>query len=370
MVDDDLPERGAHLVTPARARLCGSMSSPAGWTTRVPGALRVAAPASTSAPARDAVAPARTRRVAKPFGSRPRRRCAFARAASPGADARGDSDESSFVSLPDLTRPGLTPWDVLGVAAARDPGFEPTAGEARAAFRRQILRYHPDVYRGAGDAAAQTRMLVAALRAVLDEETDAEEYAAREVARRTRRAAKGDDDASEDAFAFPETAADAAFVNPFTCRGVAKCPSYCNCALTAPFAFEARDDGARSVGSPFGVVARFKPGAPTYAELEAASSDANLSRGARDDAESMAYRLNCAVQQCPAPGAIAWVTPKQSAFLERAVGDFLAKAGAADADETASYIAALLAKADFENERFAAPARRAPKRSGKWVDWY
>jgi hypothetical protein len=34
------------------------------------------------------------------------------------------------------------------------------------------------------------------------------------------------------------------------------------------------------------------------------------------------------------------------------------------------YIAALLAKADFENGRFAAPARRAPKRSGKWVDWY
>jgi hypothetical protein len=44
--------------------------------------------------------------------------------------------------------------------------------------------------------------------------------------------------------------------------------------------------------------------------------------------------------------------------------------GAADAEETSLYIAALLAKADFENGRFAAPARRAPKRSGKWVDWY
>ena len=255
----------------------------------------------------------------------------------------------------------MTPWDVLGVAAARDPGFKPTAGEARAAFRRQILLYHPDVYRGAGDAATQTKTLVAALRAVLDEEADAEAYAEREVARHTRRGADDDDD-SRDAFAFPETTADAVFVNPFACRGVFDCPSYCRCALTAPFAFEARDDGSS--------VARVKSGAPTYSELEAASGNADLAQDARDDAASMAHRLNCAVQQCPAPGAISWVTPNQSEWLERAVGDFFAAPGAADADETAATIAALLAKADFENGRFAAPARRTAKRSGKWVDWY
>ena len=85
----------------------------------------------------------------------------------------------------------------------------------------------------------------------------------------------------------------------------------------------------------------------------------------------MAYRLNCAVQQCP-PGAVAWVTPKQSEFLEEVVDEFVNSStnGAADAEETRLYIAALLAKADFENGRFAAPARRAPKRSGKLVDWY
>ena len=258
----------------------------------------------------------------------------------------------------------MTPWDVLGVAAARDPGFKPTAGEARAAFRRQILLYHPDVYRGAGDAATQTKTLVAALRAVLDEEADAEAYAEREVARHTRRGANDDDD-SRDAFAFPETTADAVFVNPFACRGVFDCPSYCRCALTAPFAFEARRvaDGDENGDVLNGVVARFKPGTLTYAELERAAP--------MDDAASdMAYRLNCAVQQCPAPGALSWVTPQQGAFLERVVDDALAAAGAAALEEADATVAALLARADFENGRFAAPARRAPKRSGKWVDWY
>jgi len=84
----------------------------------------------------------------------------------------------------------------------------------------------------------------------------------------------------------------------------------------------------------------------------------------------MAYRLNCAVQQCPAPGALSWVTPQQGAFLERVVDDALAAAGAAALEEADATVAALLARADFENGRFAAPARRAPKRSGKWVDWY
>ena len=58
--------------------------------------------------------------------------------------------------------------------------------------------------------------------------------------------------------------------------------------------------------------------------------------------------------------------------LEKVVDEFVNSStnGAADAEETSLYIAALLAKADFENGRFAAPARRAPKRSGKWVDWY
>ena len=90
-----------------------------------------------------------------------------------------------------------------------------------------------------------------------------------------------------------------------------------------------------------------------------------------DAASDMAYRLNCAVQQCPAPGALEWVTPQQGAFLERVVDDALTAANrAAASDEADATVAALLARADFENGRFAAPARRAPKRSGKWVDWY
>jgi len=247
---------------------------------------------------------------------------------------------------------------VLGVAAARSPGFEPTAGEARAAFRRQILSYHPDVYRGDSlDAAAQTKTLVAALKAVLVEEAETTEaYVAR----------AGDRSEDLDVFAFPETTADAAFVNPFACRGVSDCPSYCRCVDTAPFAFEARrgaTDGDENGDALNGVVARFKPGTLTYAELERAAP--------MDDAASdMAYRLNCAVQQCPAPGALSWVTPQQGAFLERVVDDALAAAGAAALEEADATVAALLARADFENGRFAAPARRAPKRSGKWVDWY
>ena len=117
---------------------------------------------------------------------------------------------------------------------------------------------------------------------------------------------------------------------------------------TAPFAFEARRTADAPNGDVLnGVVARFKPGAPTYAELERAAP--------MDDAASdMAYRLNCAVQQCPRRARSVGYAPAgrvSGARRRRA----LTAASAAALDEADATVAALLARADFENGRYEAP---------------
>jgi hypothetical protein len=339
------------------------MSSPVRFAAHLGLAPRSTFCSSPSTSPRASSAQTRTNRRVAHFGRVAR--FAPSRAASRSDDADGEAvDEDASVFLPDLTQPGLTPWEVLGVDASDGASFNPTVGEARAAFRRQIRSYHPDVYRGSGDATAQTKILVAALRAVLDDAPRTRSTSTSTRGATDENIAKNADDA--DPFKFPESHADSVFVNPFVCRG-RSCPSYCCCVRTAPFAFEWVGETGK---------ARFKPNAPSYSELRETGADATAgsARVNDDDTAKMAYLLNCAVQQCPSPGAISWVTPGQrkalEEILENAVFEFQFRGTGANVDQSGTLIADLLRRASFENGRFAAPARRNPKNSGRWVDWY
>lgn len=95
-----------------------------------------------------------------------RRRSRHATAAS--TDDKGNSsyeDDARRVTLEDLTRPGLTPWQVLGVSTV--PPTDATVAEVKAAYRARMKVYHPDVYDGDGNGEEMARRIVAAYRAVV-----------------------------------------------------------------------------------------------------------------------------------------------------------------------------------------------------------
>ena len=303
-------------------------------------ASRVTTPPSTSTSAR-APAGAQTRwgRTSSSFRHRVTR---FPPVRASSSDS--DGPPSDPTSLPDLTRPGLTPWDVLGMDNT-SPSFSPTVADARRAFKKQLLLYHPDVFVGdENDATENTKILIKAFQVVVDEQTvgDVDSTSSYSSLK-----------SKQDPFSFPETSADAVFVNPFQCRGKS-CPTYCCCVATAPEAFEWNEQTAK---------ARFMEKARTWSELSVAVDDA--------DVDKMAYQLNCAVQQCPV-SAIFWVTPEQRKFLEqvekKAVDDW--GLGVSMDETTPGFIYELLQKAQFENGRAGQPARREPKRSSEWVAWY
>ena len=150
--------------------------------------------------------------------------------------------------------------------------------------------------------------------------------------------------------AFPETTADAVFA--LACRGVSNCPSYCRCVDTAPFAFEARRAADAPNGDVLnGVVARFAGRAPPTP-----SSSGRL-RWMTPRRTWRTTELRGAAVSCCC--ALSWVTPQQGAFLERVVDDALTAASAAAPDEADATVAALLARADFENGRHTRRRRGA-----------
>ena len=266
-----------------------------------------------------------------------------------------DGDASRYAGKGVLTAVANVDGDlaeaVLGMDATAD-AFDPTVADARAAFRKQLLLYHPDVYAGETlDATAMTKVLIAALQAVVDGDTASDSDCDSAIS----------PNSGSNPFEAPSVSADAVFVNPFACRGKS-CPSYCCCVSNAPEAFR----WSESTGA-----ARFRQDAKTWSDFATNySGDVNDTSGNTQDLEQMAYRLNLAVGQCPV-SAIAWVTPAQRLFLEgvelNAMQDWERGVGM---DDTVMYITELLQKARFENGRANAPARRKPKRSTEWVDWY
>jgi ferredoxin len=351
--------------------------------------------------ARASAAPSgRPLRAPSPSSRGPRRAARRARPpratsarASNAADDDDDDDDD------DLLRDGLSPWDVLGVSettrASRGPDG-PSVAEVKAAYRARMKVYHPDVYRGDGDGEAIARKIVAAYVAVVDDAaadgrgrdgvderfpwagarrgrgfsrlvvTPASSRRAHSRARSPRspppspsdpsrpppplpaRRRLADDDA--DPFESPEGPATTPFVNPFACRGVTRCPEYCRCVATHAAGFE-RD--------PKTGAARFKPSAASYGALSATPGR-----------EGDAYAMHLAVGQCPEM-AIHWTTPRQATRLTE-VAERLDGGGVGDEWRfVAEELYGLIAKANYENGRAAAPAsKRTPRRSDEWVDWY
>ena len=186
-----------------------------------------------------------------------------------------------------------------------------TRAEVKAAFRSLLLRLHPDVNKGAGDAEAQTRLLLT-------------EY---------RQALRRSSEPPRDAFASPECEATLLFVHELRCLG-RSCWSSCVSKAPSTFSWSERTGAAR------------------------AACDS------RDDE----YAVRCAVGQCPS-NCIHLVTPLQ---LERLQAELeRARSGEASADEVGLELDVLLARSDFENGRYTpSDRRRTPVASGEYVDFY
>lgn len=269
--------------------------------------------------------------------------------ASPRFDGGEEARSTPAPDLPDLTAPGLSPWEVLGLDASV-PGFDPTVAEVRAAYRARAKVYHPDVYPGDGDADAMMRRLGDALDAVVA--SDPPESP-------SRAAARSPPDA--DPFKCPEAPASVAFVNPFRCLG-RRCPPTQCCVTRSPTSFGWREDT--------GAAGWRRGDARDWSALETRASDASLDEPSREDARRLAHDLNLAVGQCPAE-CIRWVTPMQADALEAAVERAAEATTEAERTLAGAEMVEMLAKAAFENGRAAGGAsRRKPKRTSEWVDWY
>ncbi|KAL3698976.1 hypothetical protein R1sor_016998 [Riccia sorocarpa] len=200
-----------------------------------------------------------------------------------------------------------SPYEVLGV------NEESTEEEIKSAFRARIKEYHPDVYQGVGDADAITQRLLRAYE-ILTKEL--------ELPPSKRK--------SLDPFKEPECVAEDLFVNEVACIG-RNCPY--SCVERAPDVFQfAYDTGcARAV---------------------------TQGKGGE-------YHVQLAVGQCPR-NCIHYLTPRQRITVEELLRSVIE--GTVYSNETI-IMEGLIAKANFENNRYQPPKRKA-KKTEEWVDWF
>jgi ferredoxin len=179
----------------------------------------------------------------------------------------------------------------------------------------QVKEFHPDVYKGPGNADAITQRLIRAYQLLTN---DVERTAYRK---------------STDPFDDPECEAEDVFVNELNCIGQG-CPYSCVARAPDVFSFAANTGCARAVSQ----------------------------EGTGQD-----YRVQLAVGQCPR-NCIHWVTPLQRTVLE----DILEQALQGTMFSTeALMLEALVARAKYENGRYQPPKqKRKPKGSNEWVDWF
>ncbi|MQL76235.1 hypothetical protein Taro_008634 [Colocasia esculenta] len=206
-----------------------------------------------------------------------------------------------------MSTDAASPYQILGV----EPSCSPA--QLKAAFRARVKEFHPDVCRDNKQSDATIRRVIQAYEMLSkhhNSEASEREYS--------------------DPFEEPECVAADVFVNEFLCVGKA-CPY--SCVKTAPHAFSfASDSGAARA----------------------------VSQGHDED-----YRVQLAVGQCPRR-CIHYVTPLQRAILEEMLQSILYPPY--DAAE-AAVLDSLIAKANFENNRFRKP-KKQPKVSTEYVDWF
>lgn len=282
-------------------RICLISPPPSSLCKQPPRSLDQAfCPSFSSRQLSHTVSLSRQRRLQAPLG----RRAAAARAAREDGGPGGSIGSQRWLRKAD-------PYEVLGVAEG--VGVE----DIRAAFRDKVKEFHPDVYRGDGDAEAITMRLIRAYELLVD--------GAELAGLRRRRSA--------DPFVDPdEDSARLTFVNELNCIGTG-CPY--SCVARAPNTFFFAEDTSRARAFPQG-----------------------------GDTE---YDVHLAVGQCPR-SCIHYVTSGQRAVLEDMVRSIVD--GEFTADQVALSLAGLISRANFENGRARAPPKRAAARSGKFVDWF
>lgn len=206
-----------------------------------------------------------------------------------------------------LWLPQTSPLQILGLTE------DCCEEDIKAAFRRKVKEFHPDVYKGSENAVAIMQRLIQAYE-LLMKQVD-------------RGASKRK---SSDPFDDPECEAEDVFVNELNCIGRG-CPYSCVERAPGVFKFAPEMDCARAV----------KQGRPGD------------------------YAVQLAVGQCPR-NCIFYVTPLQRERLERVMERALE--GTWYSNEVA-LLEDLLARAKYENGRFT-PSKRKVNISTQWVDWY
>lgn len=190
-----------------------------------------------------------------------------------------------------------------------------TEDEIKEAFRAKVKEFHPDVYKGPGNANSIVQRVIKAYEYLVTRFSQGE-YIQR---------------SSSDPFEEPDCEALDIFVNELLCIG--KGCQY-SCVTRAPnvFSYALNTRCARAIA-----------------------------QGQGED-----YQVQLAVGQCPR-NCIYYVTPPQRIILEELLTSVLESN---DYLTEASMLESLITRANFENNRYQGRPKRNAKESTKWVDWY
>eukprot|EP00270_Netrium_digitus_P011961 TRINITY_DN3837_c0_g1_i1.p1 TRINITY_DN3837_c0_g1~~TRINITY_DN3837_c0_g1_i1.p1 ORF type:complete len:333 (+),score=42.24 TRINITY_DN3837_c0_g1_i1:32-1000(+) len=233
--------------------------------------------------------------------------------------------------------PKAKPHELLGL----DRNEVVSVKSLKAAFRKRVKAFHPDVYKGSpSDAERITKHLVEAYELLLER---LEKIKPRRGAGDEVTLAVGD----LDPFHRPECEANNVFVNEFQCLGRG-CAS--SCVVRAPFMFYYAEDTNCARAQPW--------------------ENMSFWRGpdGDDEDDDVAYAVQMAVGQCPVL-CIHYVTPRQNFALQALLTSVVENVTAPS--EAAVEVEGLLAIAEFENGRYQAqPSRPQPNSTTEFVDWY
>lgn len=250
---------------------------------------------------------------------------------------QSESDADADATLRRVMDPSASPLRVLGVEFDDDGATGMDASALRSAYRRAMRDAHPDAPKGSTEAALRVQRAYESAVKTLSGDGAMAATLRREGGLST------EDPFSATSLALEFDGAERVFVDETRCVGDANCSS--SCVRAAPKSFYTASD----------------TGAARWIERDGSSSNVDET-AVRDEW--------LASQRCPRD-CIYYVTERQRSYLAELLRGVIE--GEASIDDVGPLISELLAKAEYENGRAAgarSAARRSPKSSTQWVDWY
>lgn len=246
-----------------------------------------------------------------------------------------DADADADATLRRVMDPSASPLRVLGVEFDDNGATGMDASALRSAYRRAMRDAHPDAPKGSTEAALRVQRAYESAVKTLSGDGAMAATLRREGGLST------EDPFSATSLALEFDGAERVFVDETRCVGDANCSS--SCVRAAPKSFYTASE----------------TGAARWIERDGSNVDETT---VRDEW--------LASQRCPRD-CIYYVTERQRSYLAELLRGVIE--GKSSIDDVGPLISELLAKAEYENGRAAgarSAARRSPKASTQWVDWY